>query len=801
MKIMHEIVISGARENNLKNIDVKVPRGKLVCFVGVSGSGKSTLAFDVIAREGQRQYFESLPSMARRYMQKTSQPDVDIIKGISSTIMISQSRVSSNPRSTVGTLTETYTYLRMLYSRAGLPSLDSTHFSFNAPQGACPKCRGIGRVTELDLKKLLDFSKSLNEGALLHSGWRVGGRMWRIINATGFYDMDKRLGDFEPDELDKLLYAPRQLWQDDSGYGANKWTYQGVIARLQSRSRDRDMTLYAKMSDCDECNGYRLNNEALSVKINDKNIGEVGNMSLGDCLDFVQSVNLPQALVIRPRLEEQLKYLIDAGVGYLSLNRSTDTLSGGEAQRVKLARQMGCDLIETIYVLDEPTAGLHPRDVDRVIQNLKKLRDNGNTVLVVEHDESVMRAADHIIEIGPGGGKNGGTIVAQGSLSDILDNKNSITASYLNQNNSSSSIATRPPRLVHEFVDVNHANSHNLKDVSVMIPTNVLVAFTGVSGSGKSSLVDELIAQHGGKIVLIDQNPVGKNRRGSVGTYTGIFDVIRKLFAQEHDLSESFFSFNSHGACSGCKGIGYIDMEMNYLGNVQIDCELCHGSRYKEKVLQYKYKGKNIAEALAMTASELGDFFDDYTIKKKTDLLVEVGLDYLEIGQTLDTLSGGEAQRLKLADRLQSKGAFYVLDEPTSGLHFADVEKLMKLLDRLVDNGNTVLVVEHNLSVISKADWIIDLGPDGGDKGGQVVAEGTVAEVMMSKTSHTGRYLRELPENVSLAIFSGSLWQIVNALSALAAIASVLVAMFKHQCCYAATVLNIIEINFRNVVA
>jgi excinuclease UvrABC ATPase subunit len=740
---MNEIVIRGAKENNLKNIDLVIPRNKLVCFVGVSGSGKSTLAFDIIAKEAQRQYFESLPSFVRRYIQKTNRPDVEEIKGISSAILIGEERVTGSPRSTVGTLTESYTYLRMLFSRAGLPSLDSSYFSFNHPNGACPRCKGLGKAMELDVNKLIDFSKSLNEGALLHTEWRVGGRMWSIIRATEFYDMDKKIEDFEPYDLDKLLYAPKQLWQDESDYGANKWTYQGIITRLCGKSRhDRDELKYAVVSDCDECNGWRLNKKALAVKLNGKNIGEVSNMALPDCVTFLKGIDMPQANAIKPKLEEQLQHMIDAGIGYLSLNRSTDTLSSGEAQRVKLARQMGCDLIETIYVLDEPTAGLHPRDVARVISNLEKLRDANNSIIVVEHDETVIRSADHIIEVGPGGGRNGGRIIAQGTLDDILSSDDSITTKYLSSKRHN--VSVRQPREATSSYIIKDAKRHNLKGIDVEIPTGVLTVLTGVSGSGKSSLVEELLAQYSDKIILIDQSAVGNNKRGCIGTYTGIFDIIRKIFAKEHGLSDSLFSYNAHGACGECRGLGYIDMEMNFLGNVQIHCESCNSTRYKEKVLRYTYKGKNIAEVLNMTASEVVDFSGNAEITRKAQLLIDVGLDYLEIRQTLDTLSGGESQRLKLASRLQNKGEFYVLDEPTSGLHFADVEKLLVLLNHLVDNGNTVLVVEHNLSWIAQADWVIDLGPESGDAGGEVVATGTPQTIALCKTSYTGKYLKKI---------------------------------------------------------
>jgi len=495
------------------------------------------------------------------------------------------------------------------------------------------------------------------------------------------------------------------------------------------------------MTDCDECEGGRLSKKALAVQLQGKNIGEVGNMPIAECLTYVQSIAHPHAEPITPRLIESLKSLIDVGVGYLSLTRSADTLSGGEAQRVKFARQLGCDLIETIYVMDEPTAGLHPRDVQMVIDNLKKLRDKGNTVLVVEHDESVIRASDHIIEVGPGGGSKGGEIIAESDLAKVLKNSHSVTAPWLTREGST--FQDRPRELCQKnaALKIRNAQRHNLKHLNLELPLGILIALTGVSGSGKSSLVEEIVAQHGDKIVLVDQGAVGNTKRGCIATYTGAFDFIRKIFAREHKMSESFFSFNAQGACEECGGLGFLDLEMNFLGNVQTKCEQCDGKRYKEKVLRYQYNGKNISEVLHMTAAEAKEFFCHKEIRQLMQLLLDVGLDYVELGQTLDTLSGGESQRLKLASRLQAKGEFYILDEPTSGLHFADIEKLMQLLNRLVDNGNTVLVVEHNLDVIRQADWIIDLGPEGGDKGGEVVVQGTVADIKKAEKSHTGKFL------------------------------------------------------------
>lgn len=743
---MSNIVIKGARENNLKNIDIEVPRNRVVCLVGVSGSGKSTIAFDIIAREGERQYFESLPSYARRYLHKSNRPEVDEIKGVSASIVISQDRVRGNPRSTVGTLTEAYTYLRLLYSRVGLPSMDSSYYSFNHPYGACKKCNGLGRAVEVNVDKVIDKSKSLNEGAIVPSDWYVGGRQWSIVKASGHFDMDKKLKDYDAEELNRILYAPPEMLESVSGEFIDRWTFQGVVHRIIHRNNNTHRSLsendmkYFELVDCPECHGGRLNSKSLEVKLNGKNIGEVGNMPLEECLAFVKSLDHKSAEVIKPRLIDQLQGLINVGVGYLSLNRSADTLSGGEAQRVKMARQLSCDLIETVYVLDEPTAGLHPRDVTKVVENLKRLRDNGNSVIVVEHDETVIRSADYLIEIGPGGGKGGGEVVATGKIDDLIANPSSLTGKYLGGDKF---IEVKSDyRKASGELRIANATRHNLKNLSVGIPTGILVALTGVSGSGKSSLVEEIMSQHGDNVVLIDQGQVGANKRGCTATYAGAFDRIRKYFADKHRMHPSFFSYNSHGGCELCKGIGFIEMEMNFLGDVKIKCESCGGSRYKEKVLRYRYKGKNIAEILTMTASETGDFFDDQEIKAQMNLLSEVGLDYMEMGQTLDTLSGGESQRLKLASKLQARGEFYILEEPTSGLHFADVEKLLVLLNRLVDNGNTVLVVEHNLDVIRNADWIIDLGPEGGEKGGQLVAQGTPVQISRTGSSYTGNYLK-----------------------------------------------------------
>lgn len=736
--MMDQIIIKGAKENNLKNIDLAIPRNKIICFVGVSGSGKSTIAFDIIAREGQRQYFESLSSLARRYLQKSNRPEVDEIKGISSTVIISQQRIHPSPRSTVGTVTEAYTYLRLLYARAGYPIYDSSYFSFNHPLGACPRCNGLGRAMEMEINKLVDINKSLNQGAILYNNWRVGSMYWKIIKSTGFFEMDKKIRDYSKEDYEKLMYAPKQRVNNKDD-GVIMPMFQGIVTHLNSRGSSTSRHIneeemkYFSFIDCPKCGGGRLKRESLAVTIEEKNIGEVANMPIDEALKFIEKIRHRNAEVIKPRLVEQLKFLKEAGVGYLSLNRSTSTLSGGEAQRVKLARQLGCDLVETIYVLDEPTAGLHPRDIEMVVSNLKRLRDSGNSVLVVEHDEAVIKEADYIVEVGPGGGKMGGEIVFAGKRVE-WERKRIMKYDLRFMN--------RTKRDAKGYLKIEKARRNNLKEIKIEIPKGMLIALTGVSGAGKSSLAEEIIAQHREEVVLVGQQAIGNNRRGSVATYVGIFDEIRKLFARVNNVSESKFSYNSRaGYCEECRGLGFIEMDMNFLGEVRTKCDKCAGKRYRPEVLGYKYKGKNISEILEMTAREASDFFEDNKIKDNLKMLLEVGLDYIELGQTLDTLSGGESQRLKLASRLQSRGSFYILDEPTSGLHWSDVEKLMRLLNKLVDNGNTVLVIEHNISLIRQADWIIDMGPEGGDKGGEVIVQGTVEEIKKCSRSWTGKYL------------------------------------------------------------
>jgi excinuclease UvrABC ATPase subunit len=753
------IKIKGARENNLKDIDIVIPKNKIVLFIGVSGSGKTTIAFDIIAREGQRQYLESLSAYARRFLHRSNRPDIDEINGLSPTIMIKQEQLRDNPRSTVGTITEIYTYLRLLFSRVGLPSRESSYFSFNHPYGACPKCKGIGTQYNINVKKLIDFDKSLNQGAIKHSRFKPESRYFNIIKVSKRLNLDKPIKNYSKKELDFLLYSPKIILSSKEQGFVQTFSHEGVVNRLLKRASDlRGVSAIREKSDskfliqkpCSECKGGRLNKKSLAVKINKKNIGEVSNMSIFDLLKFVKGIKHENAKYITPKLIEQLQYLIDVGIGYLSLNRSVDSLSGGETQRTKLARQLTSELSDVIYILDEPTAGLHSKDIGLVLKNLNNLKNKNNTIIVVEHDLSVIKKSDYIIEIGPGGGQKGGQIIYSGIPEKIYSSKNSITAKYLSLKKGK---LKKDIRKRNEFLKVRKAKRNNLKNINLDIPLNSFVSITGVSGSGKSSLVEEIIAQTDKNVYLVDQSAVGKTRRGNVATYIDVFKYIRQIFAKENYLYESLFSFNARGACPECKGLGYLEMDMNFLGNIRIKCEKCEGKRYNKKALKYKYNGKNIAEVLDMTVNQAYNFFtsnqkeethDLHMIENKLEILKNIGLGYIELGQTLDTLSGGESQRLKLTSKLYDyeRGDIYILDEPTAGLHSHNIKELLDVLNSLIDNGNSVIVIEHNLEVIRQSDWIIDLGPEGGEKGGRIVVQGTPEKIAQSKKSDTGRFLR-----------------------------------------------------------
>lgn len=744
------ILITNARTHNLKGISLEIPKDRIVVFTGVSGSGKSSLVFDTIYTEAQRQLIETFSSFARARLPKLSKPDVEEIRNISTAIVIDQKRMGTTLRSTVGTATELYTYLRLLFSRCGEPFIGPSFvFGFNHPSGMCPDCKGLGKRIRIDTARLIDEEKTLREGAIHHPDYKVGGWNWREMVAIALFDVDKRLKDFSEKERDDLLYTRGIPIEKSHGAGTYTKNYEGVVRKLErlhidkareqlSAERRNAYEKYFVYSDCDSCDGTRINGKARSVTVKGKTIPDLVNVELTDLDAFLSTVVGDIARPIVRKMRQMLSHLVEIGVGYLSLNRSVATLSGGESQRVKMARQLGCDLIDLMYVLDEPSIGLHPKDIGSMIDMLIKLRDKGNSVLVVEHDPAVIRCADHVIDMGPLAGRRGGEVVYAGTV-EGLERSKGITGRFLNRR---TKVGRRPKKWA-DSIEIRNATLHNLKNVFTRIPRGVLTCVTGVAGSGKSSLIHGVFLEENRDAISVDQSPVGKSSRSIPATYIGFFDRIRKEFAVATASDPSLFSFNSKGRCPHCKGLGSIKFEMSFLDEIAITCDECKGKRYTDEVLALRHKEKNIHDVLIMTAAEALGFFDDPEIGRRLKVLCDVGLDYLEIGQPLSTLSGGEAQRIKLASELHKKGNIYVMDEPTTGLHMADIEKLMRIIRSLVDNHNTVIVIEHNPDVVRHADWIIDLGPEGGKFGGEILFEGTPEDLMRCETSHTGRYLRE----------------------------------------------------------
>jgi excinuclease UvrABC ATPase subunit len=742
----HDVIqVRGARENNLVDVSLDLPKRRLTVFTGVSGSGKSSLVFGTIAAESQRMINETYSAFLQSFMGSPSRPDVDSLTNLSAAIVVDQERMGANSRSTLGTATDAYTLLRILFSRIGVPSAGSAlAYSFNNAEGMCPHCEGIGRVSSVDIDGLVDKDKSLNEGAITVPNFGPDGWYARGFADSGLFDPDKPLRDYTAAEWEDFLHKPLTKIKIK---GLNI-SYEGLVIKVQRMylSKDREsvqphirafIDRVATFTTCPECQGTRLKPAVLESRIDGRNIADCSAMQISDLAQFLAGVSAPSVAPVLTTLRHTLDSLVEIGLGYLSLDRESGTLSGGEAQRVKMVRHLGSALTDVTYVFDEPTVGLHPHDIQRMNGLLLRLRDKGNTVLVVEHKPETIAIADHVVDLGPGAGPDGGHIVFEGSLQELRES-DSLTGRHLDHRVGLRSKVRAPSGQL----SIKGANLHNLQDVSVDIPLGVLTVVTGVAGSGKSSLIYGSLPKND-DVVVVDQSAIRGSRRSNPATYTGLLDPIRTAFAKANKVKAALFSANSEGACPNCKGIGLVYVDLAMMAGVASVCEECEGKRFLPEVLTYKLRGRDISEVLAMPVAEAREFFTEKQARAVLNRLVDVGLGYLSLGQPLTTLSGGERQRLKLAIHMAEKAATYVLDEPTTGLHLADVDQLLALLDRLVDDGNTVIVIEHHQAVMAHADWIIDLGPGAGQDGGRVVFTGTPAELVGSADTLTARHLRE----------------------------------------------------------
>jgi excinuclease UvrABC ATPase subunit len=768
------IRVHGARVNNLKDVSVDMPKRRLTVFTGVSGSGKSSLVFGTIAAESQRLINETYSAFVQGFMPTMARPEVDVLEGLTTAILVDQERMGSDPRSTVGTATDANAMLRILFSRLGQPHIGPPiAYSFNVPTrqasgamtvdkgegkrivvrkavypgGMCPRCEGRGSVTDFDLSQLYDESKSLNEGALTIPGYSMDGWYGRILRGCGFFDPDKAIRKFTKKELRDLLHKePTKIKVD----GINL-TYAGLIPTIQKSMLSKDVDALqphirafvervVTFATCPDCGGSRLNEAARSSKIDGKNIADVCAMQINELADWIRGLGEPSVAPLLAGLQHLLDSFAEIGLGYLSLDRPSGSLSGGEAQRTKMIRHLGSSLTDVTYVFDEPTIGLHPHDIERMNDLLLQLRDKGNTVLVVEHKPATIAIADHVVDLGPGAGTEGGTVCFEGTVEGLRES-DTTTGRHLDDR----ATLKESVRASSDTLEIRGASTHNLQDVDVDIPLGVLCVVTGVAGAGKSSLIHGSVSGRDG-VVVIDQSSIRGSRRSNPATYTGVLDPIRKAFAKANGVKPALFSANSEGACPTCNGTGVIYTDLGVMATVESTCEDCEGKRFQASVLEYKLGGRNIADVLAMSVTEAEEFFEDGDARtppahKILDRLADVGLGYLILGQPLTTLSGGERQRLKLATHMGEKGDVYILDEPTTGLHLADVEQLLGLLDRLVDSGKSVIVIAHHQAVMAHADWIIDLGPGAGNDGGRIVFEGPPADLVSARSTLTGEHL------------------------------------------------------------
>jgi excinuclease ABC A subunit len=771
------IEVRGARENNLRDVSLDIPKRRLTVFTGVSGSGKSSLVFVTIAAESQRLINETYSAFVQGFMPTLARPDVDSLEGLTTAIILDQERMGANVRSTIGTVTDANAILRVVFSRIAKPHIGGPQaYSFNIPSisgagavkiqrgegetvsrsfsvagGMCPRCEGMGSVSDVDLTELYDETRSLNDGAIKVPGYTADGWATRMFSETGFLDPNKPIRDFTRTELDDFLYKePTKV-----KFNGINLTYEGLVPKIQKSMLSKDVESLqphirsfveriATFRPCPACGGTRLNEAARSSKIDGVSMADACAMQISDLRQWVRRLDEPKVAPLLAALGESLEAFVEMGLGYLSLDRSSGSLSGGEAQRTRMVRHLGSPLTDVTYVFDEPTIGLHAHDVERMNSLLRRLRDKGNTVLVVEHDPEVIRIADHVVDMGPGAGPHGGTVVYEGPIDGLIA-ADTATGRHLDVQQR----LKAQPRTARGSIPIRHARLHNLEDVSVDVPLGVLVAVTGVAGSGKSSLIHGCLPRTDPSVTVIDQSAIRGSRRSSPATYTGILDPIRTAFAKANGVKPALFSSNSAGACPACNGLGKIYTSLGFMAEVVSVCEVCEGRRFTDEVLDYRLRGRNIVEALAMPVEEAREFFTERPVKAMLERLADVGLGYVALGQELDTLSGGERQRLKLAIEMSTDTEVYVLDEPTTGLHMQDVDNLIGLLDRLVESGRTVIVIEHNLDVVARADWVIDLGPGAGHDGGRVIFEGPPAALIRSDGSLTGEHLRRRLEPVA----------------------------------------------------